>query len=252
MKKYSIALIALIALIVAFHYNFFGIYSRSKVKIDLPDRKIENIQTTSQSTQAKRDAGNDSELLEEDSEELKRLLNGDKKYSKVTYQPLTQKECMSLKEKLGLKYCPYDNDHLAGVAKACGHLKNIPSGENLHYLTKIVYSSKSAFSALDGKRNDSILMRLGIYENSSNIFYWSGEESDDGENGFVRMFAPTTSVPYYAPRNGSGYLTTENKEIGTSKINYGDTRYHQPEKSEKDLTLVNFQNKGTLTAICYK
>ena len=62
MKKYSIALIAFIALIVAFHYNFFGIYSRSKVKIDLPDRKIENIQTTSQSTQAKREAGNESGL----------------------------------------------------------------------------------------------------------------------------------------------------------------------------------------------
>ena len=247
MKKYSIALIILIALIVAFRYNLFGMYSRTKVKVSLPDRKVENLQDNSQTQTDNKSASQD-----EDSDELRRLLNGDKKYSKVDYKPLTQKECLALKEQLGLKYCPYDNDHLAGVAKACGHIKNIPSGENLHELTKIVYGAKTSFSALNGSRNDNILNRLGIYENSSNIFYWSGEEADDGENGFVRMFATANSVPYYAPRNGSGYLTTENEEIGTSKINYGDTRYHSTEKSEKELTLIDFQSKGALVAICYK
>ena len=246
MKKYLIALIILL-LILAFHYNWFGIYARSKAKIPLPDRKIEQSQLASKS-----DTDDKSGLQDDDSDELKKLLNGDKKYYKVTYKPLSQKECMALKEQLGLKYCPYDNDHLAGVAKACGHLKNIPSGENFHNLAKIVYTSKTSFSSLNGSRNDSILTRLGIYENSSNIFYWSGEEADDGENGFVRMFAATTSVPYYAPRNGSGYLTTENEEIGTSKINYGDNRYHSTEKSEKELKLVDFQSKGTLVSICYK
>ena len=62
-----------------------------------------------------------------------------KNYIKVEYSPLTQEECLSLRKKLGLKYCPYDNDHLAGAARACGHINKLPSRDNLQELAQKLY-----------------------------------------------------------------------------------------------------------------
>lgn len=75
-----------------------------------------------------------------------------KDFIKVEYTPLSQKECLSYKETLGLKYCPYDNDYLAGAAKACGHIENLPTGNDLHKLAKkyiIRKQQKQAFMVIE-------------------------------------------------------------------------------------------------------
>ena len=87
---------------------------------------------------------------------------------------------------------------------------------------------------------------MGIYINDSHIYYWTGEEAKDGEGGYVRMFASKGSIPYYAPRNGSGYVSH-----ALGKVNYGDTKYIQTENPKDDSNLAGLPNRDMLVTICY-
>ena len=167
-------------------------------------------------------------------------------YWLVPYEPLSQKECLEHKEELGLKYCPYDNDHLAGAALACGHIENMPSRQNLHELAKKIYNKKTSHTTIYGNRNDKMLKKMNIFVNDSHIYYWIGEESDDGKGGYVRMFASKGSIPYYAPRDGSGYVSHS-----MGKINYGNTRYIAVKKKKRDSNLVGLPNNDALVTICH-
>lgn len=167
-------------------------------------------------------------------------------YWLVPYEPLSQKECLEHKAELGLKYCPYDNDHLAGAALACGHIENLPSRQNLHDLAKKIYDKRTHHTTIYGKRDDKMLKKMNIFVNDSHIYYWIGEESDDGRGGYVRMFASRGSIPYYAPRDGSGYVTH-----AVGKVNFGNTVYIAPRKKKRDSNLVGLPNNDVLVTICY-
>ena len=211
---------------------------QNKVKFTMPNRGIEDIHEDKELTQ--------ETVPEPEQEQPRQSANHNKKYIKVSYTPMTKAECLRTKNKLGLKYCPYDNDHLAGVAKACGHLTNIPSGEDLRKLAKIIYNTNTDDTSIYGDRNDAMLKSMGIYARDSHLFYWVGEEYKDGQQGFVRMFASKGSIPYFAPRNGEGYVS---KRLG--HINYGDTK-HIKTRQDRDSNIVGLPNNDVLFAICYK
>ena len=169
------------------------------------------------------------------------------KYKMTEYKPLSKADCLKYKNELGLQYCPYDNDHLAGVAMACGHIKNIPTGEDLHILAKDIYSQwQTRETSIYGNRNDVKLKALGLYVNDSHIYYWTGEEAKDGVGGYVRMFATKGSIPYYVPRDGSGYFS---QQLG--KINYGETKNIVTSRKH-DSNLVGLPNNDALVALCYR
>ena len=154
-----------------------------------------------------------------------------KDYISVEYTPLSQEECMSLKDDLGLKYCPFNNDHLAGAAKACGHIENLPTGNDLQLLALKLYKNRVNSGApkttIYGKRNDELMQDLLNLRNSGRIFLWIGEEYKDEKSGFVRVFDPNASIPYFTPRNGKGYMT-------------------------QSVGLVEYGNTDVLAAVCYK
>lgn len=170
-----------------------------------------------------------------------------KTYKLVTYRPLSQSECLKNKKVLGLSYCPYNNDHLAGAAFACGHKNNLPSGTDLHELAKQVYNNRTSETSIYGNRNDVMLKNLGIFVNDSHIYYWTGEEAKDGKGGYVRMFASRGSIPYYAPRDGSGYVSH-----ALGKINYGNTKYVQTKNPKRNSNLAGLPNRDVLVTVCYK
>ena len=106
-----------------------------------------------------------------------------KDYIRVEYSLLSQTECLSLKEKLGLKYCPHDDDYLAGAAKACGHIKNLPTGNDLQELAQKLYGKNTSKTSIYGKRNERLMQKMNIWVNDSHIYFWVGEEAKDGVGG---------------------------------------------------------------------
>ena len=168
-------------------------------------------------------------------------------FKMIEYRPLTKSECMELKTGLGIKYCPYDNDHLAGAAKACGHINNLPTGKDLHKLAQKIYHTYSDETSIYGTRDDMQLKEMGIFINDSHIYYWTGEEAKDEKGGYVRMFASRGSIPYYAPRDGSGYVSH-----ALGKVNYGDTKYIQVSNKEYDSNTVGLPNNDALVTVCCK
>lgn len=169
-----------------------------------------------------------------------------KEYIKVEYTPLSQAECLSLKEELGLKYCPYDNDHLAGAVKACGHIDNLPTANDLQELAQKLYNKNTLETTIYGNRNEELMKNMNIWENDSHIYFWSNAEAEDGEGGLVRMFALRGSIPYYAPRDGSGYVSH-----ALGKVNYGETKYIST-SPEHDSNLLGYPNEDVLLTVCYK
>jgi hypothetical protein len=168
----------------------------------------------------------------------------------VGYRPLSQKECMEKKDKLGLKYCPYDNDHLAGAVAACGGIDNMPTMKDLLALAKSLYKNlriESNGTSMYGERDDEKMKELGIWVNDSHIYYWSNEEAKDGVGGYVRMFASRGSIPYYAPRDGSGYVS---RALG--KVNYGKTKHISTFEPCHNSNLVGLPNEDVLLTICNK
>ncbi len=172
---------------------------------------------------------------------------GNKSYKLTPYTPMSKSQCEEKKQRLGLKFCPYDNDHLAGAAFACGGITNLPSKSDLHILAQTIYNVNTDATTIYGTRNDSALKKIGIFVNDSHIYYWWGEEAEDGVGGYVRMFASRGSIPYYAPRDGSGYVS---HQLG--KVNYGDTKYIVTKNPKNNSNLVGLPNNDALVTICYK
>lgn len=178
-----------------------------------------------------------------------------KHFRMVTYKPMSQEECMERKDKLGLKYCPYDNDYLAGAVAACGGVNNMPTIRALLSIATQLYNNlerefndeldEEWVTTLYGKRDDEKMKKLGIWINDSHIFYWSNKEAEDGQGGYVRMFATEGSIPYYAPRNGSGYVS---RALG--KVEYGKTKNIQTRNIRHNSNLSGLPNNDALVTIC--
>ncbi len=169
-----------------------------------------------------------------------------RQYIKTTYSPLSQQKCLEYKSMLGLKFCPVDGDHLAGAALACGHISNLPTKDELQQLAQYVYHKRTSDTTIYGDRDEYIMDEFGLWENDSHIYFWIGEEAKDGVGGYVRMFALKGSIPYYAPRDGSGYVSH-----ALGKVNYGDTKYIVTDP-EHDSNLYGYPNEDVLVTVCYK
>lgn len=140
-------------------------------------------------------------------------------YKLVSYKPLTKSQCLRYKKRLGLKQCNFHKDYLAGAAYACGHVRNMPSADDLHQLAKKIYHTETTATSIYGSRDDAQLKRMGIFVNNTHIFYWTNGEADDGVNGYVRMFAKDGSIPYPARRNAQG---VDSQALGLMKF----SNYH--------------------------
>lgn len=165
-------------------------------------------------------------------------------YTLKPYKPMSRRECMQKKDELGLMYCPTENDHLAGAALACGHLKNIPSRYEMQEFAKKIYNNYTTNPSIYGTRNDEELKRMNIFANDSHIFYWVGEE-ETPEDGVVRMFASKGSLIYKAYRDGSGYYSP-----AVGKMEFGQTRYIRTRNPEHDSNLVGLPNEDVLLLLC--
>lgn len=79
--------------------------------------------------------------------------------------PADRQECMHNKESWGLKHClSGGRDYLAGAAKACGGLQNLPTGKEAKELAVLLYGDdrgKDAFTvrATTGCLNKSACLR---------------------------------------------------------------------------------------------
>ena len=98
----------------------------------------------------------------------------------ITPTPMTKAECEAKKDKLGIKKCGYDQDYWAGAVKQCGGVSKMPTQADLTELAKVLYNTSSINSSgrtynltLDTSKASS----LG-FSSSSNIYVWSGEESN--------------------------------------------------------------------------
>jgi len=165
-----------------------------------------------------------------------------KSYRVTYYRPISKHECEINKSRLGLKFCPHDDDFLAGAALACGHINNLPSKEDLQKLAQYVYHTNTKETSIYGSRDDDLMQHMGIWAFDSHIYFWIGEEAKDGVGGYVRMFAVKGSIPYYAPRDGSGYVSH-----ALGKINYGETNVNP----ENDSNLYGYPNEDVLLTTCF-
>ena len=180
-----------------------------------------------------------------------------KHFRMVKYKPMSQEECMARKDELGLKYCPYDNDHLAGAVAACGGVWNMPTVRALLSVATQLYNGLERefddefdggwVTTLYGERDDAKMKELGIWVNDSRIYYWSNEEAKDGKGGYVRMVATEGSNSYYVPRDGSRYVT---HVLG--EVNYGKTKNVRTGNPRHDSNLSGLPNKDALVTICIK
>ncbi len=168
-------------------------------------------------------------------------------YKVKEYRPLSQKECWDHQTELGLRFCPYDNDHLAGAALACGGLNKMPTGDELQRLARKIYHQQTDETTIYGTRDDKLMKRLRIWSNDSHIFFWAGEEAKDGEGTYVRMFAAQGSIPYYAPRDGTGYVSH-----ALGKVDFGKTKRIRTRNPKHDSNLVGMPNNDVLQALCVK
>lgn len=162
------------------------------------------------------------------------------------YHPLSLNVCRKHRVRLGLRFCPGNRDHLAGAALACGGLKNLPTGKELHQLALQIYHQQTTDTTIYATCDDNLMKKLGIWKNDSHIFFWAGEEANDGKGTYVRMFAAKGTIPYYAPRNGRGYVS---KALG--HINFGETKYIRT-SPEHDSNIVGMPNNDVILAICRK
>ncbi len=170
-----------------------------------------------------------------------------KQYEATAYYPLSQEQCLENKERLGLQFCPHDDDHLAGAALSCGHINNLPSEQDLQELAQKIYHQNTTKTSIYGNRDDELMQSMGIWVNDSHIYYWTSNEAKDEKGGYVRMFALKGSIPYYAPRDGSGYVSNK-----LGKINYGNTKYVVPEYWQINSNIHGAPNEDALLTICYR
>ena len=99
-----------------------------------------------------------------------------------TPTPMTKAECEAEKDKLGIRFCYYNNDYWAGAVKQCGGVSKMPTQADLTELAKVLYNTSSINSSgrtynltLDTSKASSLGFSIS---SSSNIYVWSGEENN--------------------------------------------------------------------------
>ena len=98
-----------------------------------------------------------------------------------TPTPLTKAQCLAEKDKLGIKYCGYENDYWAGAVKQCGGVSKMPREADLRELAKVVYNT-SNINSPNGSSGTTWNLTLDTSKASSmgftgaSFYVWSGTE----------------------------------------------------------------------------
>ena len=100
-------------------------------------------------------------------------------------QPMSNADCQSQKNELGIKYCQYGNDYWAGAVKQCGGIGKMPTDANLELLARELY--KDINSNFSGNRNDDLAGSMG-FDVSSSFAIWSNVESSNKSEACKRYF----------------------------------------------------------------
>lgn len=72
----------------------------------------------------------------------------------------------------------------------------------------LLYGDDRGKDALYGPRDDRLLEQIGLPSSYDHLYVWLADETADGKGGYIRMFADKGSIPYYARRDGSGYVSS--------------------------------------------
>ena len=122
----------------------------------------------------------------------------------IAATPLTYAECEAEKDKLGIKYCNYDQDYWAGAVKQCGGVNKMPTQADLTELVKVLYNTSSINSSggthgltLDTSKASS----MGF--TGDHFYVWSGEEVNSGWVDY-RTFYSSYTYRVHTYRNDSG------------------------------------------------
>ena len=110
-----------------------------------------------------------------------------------TPKPLSKAQCKAEKDKLGIKYCEYDNDYWAGAAKQCGGVSNMPTQDDLTELAKVLYNTSNINPSGDTynvRLDTSKATSLGFTVLSDGINIWSGQEFDGGGTHNRNFYTP--------------------------------------------------------------
>ena len=75
-------------------------------------------------------------------------------------------------------------------------------------LAVLLYGDDRGKDALYGPRDDRLLEQIGLPSSYDHLYVWLADETADGKGGYIRMFADKGSIPYYARRDGSGYVSS--------------------------------------------
>ena len=95
--------------------------------------------------------------------------------------PADRQECRRNKESWGLKHClSGGRDYLAGAAKACGGLQNLPTGKEAKELAVLLYGDDRGKDALYGPRDDRLLEQIGLPSSYDHLYVWLADETADG------------------------------------------------------------------------
>lgn len=126
--------------------------------------------------------------------------------------PLTQDECETLKQELGISYCNYLHLKYAGAVKYCGTTQNIPTGEQLGILADYIYNTSniSTSNKEELQRDNEKVRNLGfLLENNNGTFsVWSNNQNN-GNSSFYRTFTPekTTYTSTTYTSNASSHFS---------------------------------------------
>ena len=131
-------------------------------------------------------------------------LNGKCFGAVFTPTPLTRAECLAEKGNLGIQYCPYDRDYLAGAVKQCGGVSKMPTMDDLGKLASQLYKGNPTINADRDYSNlqwdQDAATALGF--TSSGFYLWSGEE-DGSNHAYNRDFRSTGSYWHRYTRDTS-------------------------------------------------
>ncbi|MBR1825274.1 MAG: hypothetical protein IJ770_01655 [Alphaproteobacteria bacterium] len=193
------------------------------------------------------------EAVEYYEENAKSVADGE--YKLVAYHPLTKDECNKVKNKIGLKSCPTEQDYLAGAALACNGIHNLPEDRYLKKLARRIYTKirQEGNTTYFGTRNDKLMKKWHIYFDDAQIFYWTSRVivSDD-KFGYVRMFGIYGSVPYYMARDGKTYRDFISKNDEECVLSIKMENGGEPERfKETNIAVLKDKKAEKLVTLCY-
>ena len=113
--------------------------------------------------------------------------------------PISKSECESIKDSLGIKACPVENDRWAAAVKHCGGVNRLISTQEAQYMIDYIYGrgidvtqSGSGYTGnfIEGYLNRELARVVGIPDDANPTLYVSNESDTGTINpypGFIQL-----------------------------------------------------------------